>query len=135
MKLRDTTVVALCIFLGAVALLTPMPVFGGPYEDIGAGEVDWTCRMPPLSLAPDDVDLDEVRSAVATARVTSARSGLVYVPPQSPHPLCGGLARTQVVLALLAFAGAAWRGTTWWRSTADARAEKRFQRLQESVGS
>ncbi|WP_419923305.1 hypothetical protein [Candidatus Poriferisodalis sp.] len=129
MKLRDTTVVALCAFLGVMALLTPIPVFSGPYEGLAADEVDWTCRMPLLSLAPPDVDLDDVRARVETAHVTADSTGAAYVPPKSPHPLCGGLARTQVVLALLAFAGAAWRGTVWWRSSTDARAEKRFKRL------
>ena len=133
MRLRDTTVVFLCAFLGMMVLIMPLPVFGGPYEDLREGEVDWTCSMPLLSLAPPDVDLDEVRKAVADAHATARASGQQYVPPESKHPLCGGLARTQVVLALLAFAGAAWRGSVWWRSTADARAEKRFKRLHESV--
>ena len=133
MRLRDTTVVFLCAFLGIAVLLVPMPVFGGPYEDIREGEVDWTCAIPPLSLAPPDVDLDELRDAISTAHVTARTTGTFYEPPQSRHPLCRGLARTQVVLGLLALAGAFWRGRRWWRSTADTRAEKRFKRLHESV--
>ncbi len=129
MRLRDTTVVFLCAFLGVVALLVPMPVFGGPYEGIPDGEVEWTCAVPPLSLAPPDVDLDEVREAVADAHVTASTTGRPYIAPASRHPLCGGLARTQVVLGLLALAGAFWRGRSWWRDTADTRAEKRFKRL------
>ena len=135
MRLRDTTVVFLCAFLGMMVLFLPLPVFGGPYEDLREGEVDWTCSVPLLSLAPPDVDLDDVRAAVADARATALTTGQRYVPPESKHPLCGGLARTQVVLALLAFAGALWRGRKWWRSTADSRAEKRFKRLHESVDS
>lgn len=134
MPLRDTTVVFLCAFLGMMVLFMPLPVFGGPHEDLREGEVDWTCSMPLLSLAPPDVDLDEVREAVTDAHATARAGGQRYVPPESQHPLCGGLARTQVVLALLAFAGAFWRGRRWCRSTADARAEKRFTRLHESVG-
>lgn len=134
MRLRDTTVVFLCVFLGVTALIMPMPVFGGPYEDIRAGEVDWTCAIPLASLAPPDVDLDELREAVSAAHVTARTTGTFYEPPTSRHPLCGGLARTQVVLGLLALAGAAWRGRRWWRSSADARAEKRFKRLHESAG-
>ena len=133
MRLRDTTVVFLCAFLGVTALLMPMPVFGGPYEDIRAGEVDWTCSMPLTSLAPPDVDLDEVRDAVATAHAKARTDSTFYEPPASRHPLCGSLARTQVVLGLLALAGAAWRGRAWWIDTADERAEKRFKRLHESV--
>ena len=133
MKLRDTTVAGLCLFLGVMALLMPIPVFGGPYEDIGAGEVEWTCQMPVLSLAPDDVDVANVRAQVDAAHITADATGAAYVPPQSQHPLCGGLARTQVVLALLAFAGAAWRLTVWWRSASDTRAEKRFKRLHEGA--
>ncbi|WP_423922108.1 hypothetical protein [Candidatus Poriferisodalis sp.] len=133
MRLRDTTVVFLCAFLGVMVLIVPMPVFGGPYEGIREGEVEWTCSMPPLSLAPPDVDLDEVREAVADAHVTARTTGRPYIAPVSGHPLCGGLARTQVVLALLALAGAAWRGRVWWRTTADTRAEKRFKRLHQSA--
>ena len=133
MRLRDTTVVFLCAFLGMMVLFMPLPVFGGPYEDIQEGQVDWTCSMPLLSLAPPDVDLDEVRDAVDAAITEMRTTGQNYVPPESRHPLCGGLARTQVVLALLAFAGAFWRGRRWWRSTADVRAEKRVKRLHESV--
>ncbi len=133
MRLRDTTVVFLCAFLGMMVLFMPLPVFGGPYEDIQEGQVDWTCSMPLLSLAPPDVDLDEVRDAVDAAITEMRTTGQDYVRPESRHPLCGGLARTQVVLALLAFAGAFWRGRRWWRSTADVRAEKRFKRLHESV--
>ena len=133
MKLRDTTVAGLCLFLGVMALLMPIPVFGGPYEGLAADEVDWTCRMPLLSLAPPDVDLEDVRARVDAARVTADSTGAAYMPPQSQHPLCGGLARTQIVLALLAFAGAAWRGTVWWRSSAGSRAEKRFKRLHEGA--
>ena len=133
MRLRDTTVVFLCAFLGLMVLIMPLPVFGGPYEDLREGEVDWTCSMPLLSLAPPDVDLGEVRDAVADAHATARATGQRYVAPQSQHPLCGGLARTQVVLALLAFAGAIWRGRRWWRTTADARAEKRFKRLHEGA--
>lgn len=133
MRLRDTTVVFLCAFLGMMVLFMPLPVFGGPHEDIQEGRVDWTCSMPLLSLAPPDVDIDAVRDAVDDAIVTARTTGQRYVPPESRHPLCGGLARTQVVLALLAFAGAFWRGRRWWRSTADMRAEKRFKRLHERV--
>ena len=133
MRLRDTTVVFLCAFLGMMVLFLPLPVFGGPYEDIQEGQVEWTCSMPLLSLAPPDVNLDEVRDAVEEAIAANRTTGHDYVPPESRHPLCGGLARTQVVLALLAFVGAFWRGRKWWRSTADARAEKRFKRLHESV--
>ena len=133
MRLRDTTVVFLCAFLGMMVLFLPLPVFGGPYEDIRESDVEWTCATPLFSLAPADVDLDEVRDAIAEAHETARSTGQQYVPPSSRHPLCGGLARTQVVLALLAFAGAFWRGRRWWRSTADARAEKRFKRLHESV--
>lgn len=133
MRLRDTTVAFLCAFLGLMVLLMPLPVFGGSYEDLREGEVDWTCSMPLWSLAPPEVDLDEVRDAVADAHATARTTGQRYAPPESRHPLCGGLARTQVVLALLAFAGAFWRGRRWWRSTAGARAEKRFKRLHESV--
>ncbi|WP_419945813.1 hypothetical protein [Candidatus Poriferisodalis sp.] len=133
MRLRDTTVVFLCAFLGLIVLLMPLPVFDGPYEDLREGEVDWTCSMPLLSLAPPVVELAEVREAVADAYTTARNTGQRYVPPPSPHPLCGGLARTQVTLALLAFAGAFWRGRRWWRSTSDVRAEKRFKRLHESV--
>lgn len=132
-RLRDTTVVFLCAFLGAAALLVPMPVFGGPYEDIREGEVNWTCRVPLLSLAPADVDIDDVRKAVSDAHVTARTTGTFYEAPTSRHPLCGGLARTQVVLALLAFAGAIWRGRRWWRDSADSRSEKRFKRLHESA--
>ena len=133
MRLRDTTVVFLCGFLGVMALLMPMPVFGGPYEDIREGEVAWTCAMPLASSAPPDVDIDDLRDAVAAAHAKARAEGTFYEPPTSRHPLCGGLARTQVVLGLLALAGAAWRGRAWWRATADARAEKRFKRLHESV--
>ena len=133
MRLRDTTVVFLCAFLGMMVLFLPLPVLNGPYEDLRADDVQWTCSTPLLSLAPPDVDLDEVREAVADARATALTSGRRYEPPESPHPLCGGLARTQVVLALLAFAGAFWKGRKWWRLTADTRAEKRFKRLHESV--
>lgn len=133
MRLRDTTVVFVCAFLGLMVLFMPLPVFGGPYEDIEEGQVDWTCSMPLLSLAPADVDLDEVRDAVDEAIAANRATGQGYVPPESRHPLCAGLARTQVVLALLAFAGAFWRGRRWWRSSADIRAEKRFKRLHESV--
>ncbi len=140
MRLRDTTVVFLCAFLGMMVLFLPLPVLNGPYEDLRADDVQWTCSMPLLSLAPPDVDLDEVRAAVAVARAAVAvaraeglATGQDYVPPESQHPLCGGLARTQVGLALLAFAGAFWKGRRWWRSTADTRAEKRFKRLHESV--
>ncbi|WP_419909110.1 hypothetical protein [Candidatus Poriferisodalis sp.] len=133
MRLRDTTVVCLCAFLGITVLFLPLPVLNGPYEDLREGEVDWTCSTPLLSLAPPDVDIDEVRDAVADARATELASGQRYVPPESRHPLCGSLARTQVVLALLALAGAFWRGRRWWRSTAGTRAEKRFKRLHESV--
>ncbi len=133
MRLRDTTVIFLCAFLGMMVLFMHLPVFGGPYEDIQEGQVDWTCSMPLLSLAPADVDIDKVREAVDDALVTARTTGQSYVAPESRHPLCGGLARTQVVLALLALAGAFWRGRRWWRSTEDARAEKRFKRLHESV--
>ena len=133
MRLRDTTVVFLCAFLGMMVLFLPLPVLSGPYEDIQEGQVHWTCSMPLLSLAPPDVDLDEVRDAVDEAIAANLATGQDYVQPKSPHPLCGGLARTQVVLALLAFAGAFWRGRRWWRSTADMRAERRFKRLHESV--
>ena len=133
MRLRDTTVIFLCAFLGMMVLFLPLPVFSGPYEDIRENDVDWTCSTPLLSLAPPDVDVDEVREAVEEARSRALTTGQRYVPPESQHPLCGGLARTQVVLALLAFAGAFWRGRKWWRSTADARAEERFKRLHESV--
>ena len=135
MGLRDTTVAFLCAFLGLMMLLMPLPVFGGPYEGIQEGRVDWTCSMPLLSLAPPDVDVDEVRDAVDEAVATARATGQRYAAPQSPHPLCGSLARTQAVLALLAFAAAFWRGRRWWRSTADARAEKRFKTLHESVES
>jgi len=133
MRLRDTTVVFLCAFLGMMVLFLPLPVLNGPYEDLRADDVQWTCSMPLLSLAPPDVDVDEVRAAVAVARAEELATGQDYVPPESQHPLCGGLARTQVGLALLAFAGAFWKGRRWWRSTADTRAEKRFKRLHESV--
>ena len=133
MRLRDTTVVFLCAFLGMMVLFLPLPVLNGPYEDLRADDVQWTCSTPLLSLVPPDVDLVEVREAVSEARSTERTTGQRYVPPESRHPLCGGLARTQVVLALLAFAGAFWKGRKWWRSTADTRAEKRFKRLHESV--
>ncbi len=135
MRLRDTTVVFICVFLGIMALALPMPVFAGPYQDIRDGEVAWTCPVPLLGLAPPDVSIDEVREEVEFARTRSLTSGQYYDPPSSRHPLCGGLSRVQVVLGLLALAGAAWRGRQWWRATADARAEKRFKRLHESVGS
>ncbi len=133
MRLRDTTVVFLCAFLGMMVLFLPLPVLSGPYEDIQEGQVHWNCPVPLLSLAPPDVDIDAVRDAVDDAIAANLATGQAYVPPESQHPLCGGLARTQVGLALLAFAAAFWRGRRWWRSTADIRAEKRFKRLHESV--
>ncbi len=133
MALRDTTVVFLCALLGLLVLLVPLPVFDGPYEGLREGEVSWTCSMPLLSLAPPDVHLDDLRAAVADAHATALATSQRYLAPSSRHPLCGGLARTQVVLGLLAFAGAFWRARRWWKLTADARAEKRFQRLHESV--
>ncbi|WP_419841373.1 hypothetical protein [Candidatus Poriferisodalis sp.] len=132
-RLRDPSVAFICAFLGITALLVPLTAFSSPYEGIGPDDVVWTCAKPLTSLAAPEVDIDEIRTSVAAARTESVTTGERYVPPTSRHPLCRGLARTQVVLGLLALAAAVWRGRRWWRSTADKRAEKRFQRLHESV--
>ncbi|HCB34245.1 MAG TPA: hypothetical protein DEP66_05335 [Acidimicrobiaceae bacterium] len=127
MHLRESTVAGMCLFLTALVWFSPLSFFATVYEGIDNDRVAWSCGIPVFSLSPADVDLDQVRAELAADET----DGIV----ESRHPQCRGLARTQLVLGLLSFAAAVWRGRRWWVSTADRRAERKFTRLHGSFGS
>ncbi len=123
MNLRTSTVAGICFFLGGLMLVLPVTLFDTEYDGIDNDRMSWSCDRPILGLTPADVDLDTIRAELAE------------LPPDekldAAHPECRKLARAQVALASLAFAGGIWQALMWWRETADARAEKKFEKLQE----
>ncbi len=149
MRLRDSTVAGLCLFLMGLAWLVPLPVYDAPefegidyaginYEGIDNDLVNWSCGIPITNLAPPPVDLDEVRADLAALEDPDRErpSGLTageQEKVESRHPQCAGLARTQLVLGLLCAAAGIWRGRRWWVDGADYRAERKFKRLHEGA--
>ena len=118
--LRDRTVACICLLLTALAWSTPITLFDTEFEGIDNDRMEWSCPRPILSPSPDAVDLDALRVELISSPNETVKS---------QHPQCRMLNGTQLVLGLLALAGALWKGRIWWLSTAGARAEKKFARL------
>lgn len=139
MRLSDSVVAFLCLFLTVLMWFLALPLFTTVYAGIDNDRVDWYCDRPITNLSPPPVDLDEVRSelaaldaAGAAADETVSTDKLAKV--ESLHPQCVGLVRTQVGLGLISALLGLWRARRWWIDTADARAERKFKRLHEQAG-
>ena len=123
MNLRTSTVAGICFFLGGLMFFLPIAAFDIDYDGIDNDRMSWSCDSPIFGINPPNVDLDDIRTA------------LVDLPPaedlESEHPDCRKMARAQIILGLIAAAAGIWKTRVWWRQTADERAEKKFQKLQD----
>jgi len=123
MKLRTSTIAGLLLMLGALMWGAPIAAFDATYEGIPEDRFQWTCPTPILGLFAEPSNLEEIRSQVA-----ELEDGEVL---EVHHPDCRNVAIAQVIMGAIAFAAGAWQTARWRRETADERAEKKFEKLQD----
>lgn len=124
MQLRASTRAALLFCLGLLSLFKPIGMYndGTDLKDIDADRVDWTCSSP-FSGINSSTDLDALRAEIAAS------------PPEervsADHPACSGTSWAQIVFGVLLIGGAGYISWRSWQKGSDARAEKKFKKLQQ----